>query len=173
MNTAIRASILALLLFVAACAPTTASEAEPAPQLLPPEGQQAWSAQVHGIEIKYQMTTEDTQQGEFMATGAGAMWSPLDDECNFYFLPKYFQTPAAGMEQATFEYNVSFVITSVGYCLHFFVVDPEGAESEDQYEWASAWAALYLERCGYVVHPLGWQNNDSTCTPPAPEDVQL
>ena len=57
MNTAIRASILALLLFVAACAPTTASEAEPAPQLLPPEGQQAWSAQVHGIEIKYQMTT--------------------------------------------------------------------------------------------------------------------
>lgn len=32
-------------------------------------------------------------------------------------------------------------------------------------------ARPYLERCGYVTHPLGWQNQDSTCEPASPTAV--
>lgn len=115
MNSTFRVSILALLLFLAACAPTTAAEAEPAPRLLPPEGQQAWSAQVHGLEVKYQMTTEDGPLGEHLASGAGALWRGMGDECEMFFLRRYFEAPAAGMDQATFEHKVRFVATSIGH----------------------------------------------------------
>lgn len=172
----LRTSLIGLaLLVLASCAPSATPEEAEAPRLAPPAGKAAWSAEIHGVQVNYSMISEDSQQGELIsqANGAGAMFSTSGGECNMYYLPKYFDAAPAGMEQANYKSQVGALITSVGYCLHEFMVAPSESEPSDQFEFATAWRDLYVERCGYVVHPLGWQNQDSTCEAPSPLEVKL
>lgn len=176
MTNAFRAFVaICAIALLAACAPTAESPAEASPRLVPPEGVTEWSHAVHGVNVMYGMVGEDSPEGQLIlnARGAGATISTMNGECRFSFLPKYFDAPDPGLERATYERQVSFLANGIGMCLYELVVAPGEEYTELDFAYSEAWRNLYLERCGYVVHPLGWQNQDSNCQPPAPAEVNL
>lgn len=167
--------LVALPFLLAACAPAVSGEsADSEPWFSPPGGQTEWSTQIHGVQVDYNVVSADSPEGQHLAqTGGTYLWSTGSSECGFYFPAKFFEPPAAG-QRAEYERLVTSIASNVGRCLYPQVADPASEEfGENQWPFGEAWGALYVERCGPVLHPLGWRNQDSDCQPPAPDEVVL
>src|SRR5690554_2317148 len=94
--------IAALLLIVAACAPAATvgdSSAVQDLRLTPPAGLTKWNAEIHGVQVHYEVVDPETSPvGQTITENNARIMSSTLDGCSFSILPIYFDAVESGQE---------------------------------------------------------------------------